>query len=153
MTKRLLVALGLCAVTTACSLDTTSSFNCSVPTLVTDHRGDTVVTVTGLKYIDLETGAGDSIAACRPASVGYVLRLAAQPDSIFDQSASVTVVPGSGSLIPGFEQGVVGMKEGGERLLIVPPQLGYGPNDYRDIPGGSTLLFDITANDAGGPSN
>jgi peptidylprolyl isomerase len=153
MTKRLLVALGLCAVTTACSLDSTSSFDCSVPTLVTEHHGDTVETVTGLRYIDLEAGSGDSIAACRPAAVGYVLRLEADPDSIIDQSDSVVVIPGSGSFIPGFEQGVVGMKEGGERLLIVPPQLGYGPNDYRDIPGGSTLLFDVTTTDAGGPSD
>jgi FKBP-type peptidyl-prolyl cis-trans isomerase len=36
------------------------------------------------------------------------------------------------------------LNEGGSAQLIIPPDLGYGPNDYNDIPGGSTLYFDVT---------
>jgi FKBP-type peptidyl-prolyl cis-trans isomerase len=52
-------------------------------------------------------------------------------------------IPGK-SVIQGWNQGLLGVKAGEELKLTVPPQLGYGPNDYGPIPGNSTLLFDIT---------
>ncbi|MEZ6331231.1 MAG: FKBP-type peptidyl-prolyl cis-trans isomerase [Candidatus Saccharimonadales bacterium] len=50
---------------------------------------------------------------------------------------------GAGQLIPGFEQGVAGMKAGGTRRVIIPPSLGYGPNAQGSIPANSVLIFDI----------
>jgi FKBP-type peptidyl-prolyl cis-trans isomerase len=50
---------------------------------------------------------------------------------------------GSGQLIPGFEQGVAGMKAGGSRRVIIPPSLGYGANAQNGIPANSVLVFDI----------
>jgi FKBP-type peptidyl-prolyl cis-trans isomerase len=50
---------------------------------------------------------------------------------------------GSGQLIPGFEQGVAGMKVGGTRRVIIPPSLGYGATEQNGIPANSVLIFDI----------
>ena len=51
-------------------------------------------------------------------------------------------------MIPGFEQGVVGMRVGGERIITIPPSLGYGSQDitsgFVHIPANSTLVFDVT---------
>jgi FKBP-type peptidyl-prolyl cis-trans isomerase len=66
---------------------------------------------------------------------------------IFDESykrgQTFSFTPGSGQVIAGWEEGVLGMKVGEKRRLTVPSSLGYGPNDYGPIPGGSTLIFDI----------
>jgi FKBP-type peptidyl-prolyl cis-trans isomerase len=66
---------------------------------------------------------------------------------IFDESykrgQTFSFTPGAGQVIAGWEEGVLGMKVGEKRRLTVPSNLGYGPNDYGPIPGGSTLIFDI----------
>jgi peptidylprolyl isomerase len=58
-----------------------------------------------------------------------------------DETLSVTL--GAGQVIPGFEQGILGMKEGGRRMVTIPSDLGYGPNGQGPIPGGATLVFII----------
>lgn len=50
---------------------------------------------------------------------------------------------GAGQVIKGWDEGLVGMKIGEKKTLTVPPEKGYGPNDYNGIPGGSTLIFDV----------
>jgi FKBP-type peptidyl-prolyl cis-trans isomerase len=50
---------------------------------------------------------------------------------------------GAGMVIKGWDEGLVGMKIGEKKVLTVPPEKGYGPNDYNGIPGNSTLIFDV----------
>ncbi|MFA6257204.1 MAG: FKBP-type peptidyl-prolyl cis-trans isomerase [Candidatus Paceibacterota bacterium] len=50
---------------------------------------------------------------------------------------------GAGKVIPGWEEGIVGMKVGEKKTLVIPPEKAYGPNDYGPIPGNSTLTFDV----------
>jgi len=101
---------------------------------------------------DVKVGTG---AEAKPGDTVSVLYVGKFPDGTeFDSSAAhgnqpLTFVLGSQGLIPGFQIGVNGMKVGGERLLAIPPSLGYGGEDVKDasgkiiIPANSTLVFDI----------
>ena len=107
---------------------------------------------------DVSVGTG---AQAEPGSVVSVLYIGKLSDgTVFDSSEMhkdpktgqvppLTFQLGAQGLIAGFQIGVNGMKEGGERLLAVPPEFGYGAQDVKDqagkviIPANSTLVFDV----------
>lgn len=65
-------------------------------------------------------------------------------DSSRDRGVPFEFILGSGSVIPGWEQGLLGMKTGGKRILIIPPQLAYGSQAIGNIiPANSTLVFEV----------
>ena len=102
---------------------------------------------------DVTVGTGAAATPGSLVSVLYVGKL--QDGTVFDSSAAHGNKPldftlGSKDLIAGFQIGVNGMKVGGERLLSIPPTLGYGTQDVKDptsgkviIPANSTLIFDV----------
>lgn len=142
MRNPLLLAPVLLLSLTACLSDSTDP-NCQqVPTLVTETRGDTVVTVTGLRYIETQAGTGDAAQSCKAVAISY--RGSLTDGTEFDQGP-LQFIPGYGRYLSGFEQGVVGMKVGGKRRLILPPELAYGafPPSGSGIPANATLIFDI----------
>jgi FKBP-type peptidyl-prolyl cis-trans isomerase FkpA len=143
-------ALAACLLAAAC-IDSIDVPECHPMTLtVASTQGDTVTTNTGLRYIDLAVGTGTSTDWCHNVAVEYQAYL---PDGTqFDASPATTPLlfaPGLGSLIDGFEQGVIGMKAGGSRRLIIPPEIGFGPEGRKDasgqviVPGNSIVIYDI----------
>lgn len=98
-----------------------------------------------LQIQDELVGTGEVAVAGKRVTVHYTGRFL--DGNIFDSSVNrgepFQFILGTGQVIKGWDQGVAGMKVGGKRILIVPPELGYGPNDYGPIPGGSILIFDV----------
>ncbi len=103
-------------------------------------------TVADLRTEDTTLGTGDPVVAGDTLSVLYTGVL---PDgTVFDSSQAHGGQPfsftvGTGQVIKGWEQGLLGMKEGGRRLLAIPPSLGYGAQVVGSIPANSTLIFDV----------
>lgn len=64
-------------------------------------------------------------------------------DSSYQRGTPFKCRIGVGDVIDGWDMGVIGMKQGGKRKLIIPPQLGYGNNAIGEIPAGSTLIFEV----------
>jgi FKBP-type peptidyl-prolyl cis-trans isomerase len=98
----------------------------------------------GLVIQDEVVGTGASVQSGNTIVVHYTGRL--EDGTVFDSSVGkdpITVPIGQGYVIAGWDQGLLGMKEGGKRLLIIPPTLGYGPNAQGPIPANSTLIFEV----------
>jgi FKBP-type peptidyl-prolyl cis-trans isomerase FkpA len=99
---------------------------------------------------DLTLGTGATAANNRSATVTYTgwLYDTSKPfgkGAQFD-SGTFTFTIGIGQVVRGFDQGIVGMQVGGQRRLIIPPDLAYGssPPSNSTIPVNATLVFDIT---------
>ncbi len=112
----------------------------------TELAADTVDTASGLRYIEIETGTGAEASVSSMVDVNYAGYLT--NGGRFDTScpANRTVMRftlGRREMIPGFELGVLGMRPGGVRRLIIPAELGYRDVPTGPIPPNSTLIFDV----------
>src|ERR1051326_1690950 len=111
--------------------------------------GRVVTLQGGLKYIDIETGKGTAAKQNSTVSVEYTGWLAStckKFDSSYDRSGQpFSVALGQHQVIPGWDEGVVGMKPGGTRRLLIPASLAYGAQGQPPtIPANATLIFDVT---------
>jgi FKBP-type peptidyl-prolyl cis-trans isomerase len=105
-----------------------------------------VTTTSGLKYVDQVEGTGASPQPGKTVTVHYTGTLdnGTKFDSSRDKGQPFSFVIGTGRVIKGWDEGVMSMKVGGKRKLIVPPQLGYGASGSPPrIPPNSTLNFDV----------
>ncbi|MFA6227052.1 MAG: FKBP-type peptidyl-prolyl cis-trans isomerase [Candidatus Paceibacterota bacterium] len=94
---------------------------------------------------DTVVGIGAVATAGKEVTVHYtgVFTSGQKFDSSRDRGVPFTFKLGSGMVIKGWDIGIEGMKVGGKRILIIPPEFGYGANDYGPIPGNSTLIFEV----------
>ena len=108
--------------------------------------------ITALQKIDTKTGTGNEARKGMYVQVHYTgwfydVNAADHKGKQFDSSRGkdpFTFRLGDGEVIPGWDEGVVGMKVGGTRTLVIPPALGYGPQGAAgQIPPNATLLFDV----------
>jgi FKBP-type peptidyl-prolyl cis-trans isomerase FkpA len=105
--------------------------------------------------VDLTVGTGTAAATGNVLTVNYtgwiydpskVDKKGLQFDTSIGKTA-FTFTLGGGSVIKGWDQGIVGMKVGGIRRLVVPPSLAYGSTRNSSIPPNATLVFDIELED------
>jgi FKBP-type peptidyl-prolyl cis-trans isomerase FkpA len=107
-------------------------------------------TASGLQFEDTVPGTGKRAEAGRYVSVHYTGWLydggvkGAKFDSSKDRNDPFEFDLGAGSVIRGWDEGVQGMQEGGTRVLVIPPALGYGARGAGGvIPPNATLLFEV----------
>ena len=137
--KRLIPILAL-VVVAACSSDNGPTV---APTPAT--------TSAPYSQTDLVVGTGALATPGSTVTVAYTgwLHDSSRPDAKgtqFDSQTSFSFPLGAGQVIRGWDQGVAGMRVGGQRRLVIPPDLAYGSAGRGTIPPNATLVFDITLN-------
>jgi peptidylprolyl isomerase len=115
--------------------------------------GETIKTASGLQYIDDKVGEGKSPEKGKRVTVHYTGTLAdgKKFDSSRDRGDPFSFVIGVGQVIKGWDEGVMSMKVGGRRKLIIPSSLGYGARGAGGglIPPNAELHFDVELLDVG----
>ena len=107
---------------------------------------------TELQKVDIVKGAGEGISQGQVAVVHYTGWLydptapeqqGTKFDSSRDRGEPFSFMIGAGQVIRGWDEGVQGMQPGGQRRLVIPPDLAYGEPGKGPIPPNSTLVFDV----------
>jgi FKBP-type peptidyl-prolyl cis-trans isomerase FkpA len=96
---------------------------------------------SGLYYVINDPGTGTQPTATSTVTVAYKGYYSS--GKIFDQSGSEGISFGLSQVIKGWTEGIQYFKTGDSGILLIPAHLGYGNNDYKGIPGGSLLIFDV----------
>lgn len=108
---------------------------------IEDHNLNATRSNSGLYYVIEKQGEGAKPNTNSNVTVnykGYFLN-----GSVFDQSGIEGISFGLNQVIAGWTEGITYFNEGGEGILLIPSNLGYGSENYNGIPGGSVLIFDI----------
>lgn len=108
--------------------------------------GREIVLPSGLRYVDLKVGGGEEARDRKILEVHYTgwLQDGTKFDSTQDCDRPLTLRLGHGDVVKGLDEGLVGMREGGKRRLIVPPELGFGKEGGGGvIPPNATLLYEV----------
>jgi peptidylprolyl isomerase len=107
---------------------------------------NTITTESGLQYVDIVEGTGATPEAGQTVTVHYTgtLEDGTKFDSSRDRNRPFSFRIGAGQVIRGWDEGLATMKVGGQRRLIIPPELGYGARGAGGvIPPNATLIFDV----------
>lgn len=101
--------------------------------------------INQLKIEDIKVGDGEEALIGKKVTVNYIGSLpdGTKFDSSYDRGIPFSFNLGSGQVIRGWDEGLVGMRVGGKRRLIIPPSLGYGNQAVGSIPPNSTLIFEV----------
>ncbi len=110
-----------------------------------ETKMDNATDTKGLKIEDIKVGTGKEVKSGDTVVINYTgtLQNGTKFDSSYDRGQPFETQIGTGQVIKGWDLGVVGMKVGGKRKLIIPPDLGYGAQSVGSIPPNSTLIFEV----------
>ena len=105
----------------------------------------TQTVVSDLQIEDLVKGEGKEAQVGNKITVNYkgMFLDGTEFDSSYKRGEPFSLVLGQGQVIQGWEKGILGMKEGGKRRLVIPPSLGYGTRQVGPIPPSSVLVFEV----------
>tara|TARA_R110000868_G_scaffold68720_3_gene203236 strand:- start:17462 stop:17917 length:456 start_codon:yes stop_codon:yes gene_type:complete len=144
--KSPLVLLFLILIFTSCSndkenIDYVAQNEADITAYITANDLNAIKSDSGLYYVINDPGTGVQPTVASKVTVaykGYFL-----DGSVFDESDAEGISFSLNGVIKGWTEGIAYFKEGGSGILLVPAHLGYGNSDFRTIPGGSVLIFDI----------
>jgi len=102
-------------------------------------------TLEGLVANDIRFGVGNAVEKGDTVVVNYVgtLQDGFEFDNSYKRGTPYTFKVGDGKVIKGWDEGLVGMKVGGARILVVPPEMGYGKEGFGPVPPNAPLVFSI----------
>ncbi len=126
--------------------ETLMALNINNQEITKEEIDNAPTTESGLKYIDIKEGDGDSPSKGQMVTVHYTgtLENGKKFDSSRDRGQPFSFKIGVGQVIKGWDEGVASMKVGGQRILIIPSELGYGARGAGGvIPPNATLVFDV----------
>jgi FKBP-type peptidyl-prolyl cis-trans isomerase FkpA len=127
-----------------CSKENNLKIDTNAPHKIQDSKY--IITNTGLKYADLKAGSGAEAKNGDKVSVHYAGWLTNRNlfDTSYKRNQTFNFQLGTGMVISGWDEGVAGMKIGGIRQLVIPPELGYGARGAGGIiPPNATLIFEV----------
>ncbi len=119
------------------------------PTPSTITAAQLTTTASGLQYADLTIGEGSEAISRATVTTGFTVWVKGEGEDTFIASSEnnqpMTFVVGKmDTVFPGWDEGVTGMKVGGKRYLLIPPDLGLGAQGGGQIPANATLIMEIT---------
>jgi FKBP-type peptidyl-prolyl cis-trans isomerase FkpA len=139
-------SLKICLLLVLAVLLLATSLACSQPLASGQSSGKEITMADGLQYTDDQVGTGAEAQAGKTVSVHYTgwLTDGTKFDSSKDRGQPFSFPLGAGRVIKGWDEGVAGMKVGGKRTLVIPPDLGYGARGAPGaIPPNATLKFEV----------
>lgn len=110
-----------------------------------DPYADYNLLPSGVMYYDVISGKGEAVKIGSKVKVHYIGKLTngTEFDNSYTQKRPLEFTVGDEKLIKGWNEGIMGMRAGGKRNVVVPPAMGYGDRKVSNIPANSTLVFEI----------
>jgi len=116
-----------------------------IGSVINEEVTNTTNNMEGIVIQDVVVGTGEEAVKGSTVTVNYTGKFL--DGKVFDSSIPrgepFEFTIGEGRVIKGWDEGFIGMKVGGKRILTISPDKAYGPNDYGPIPGNSTLVFEV----------
>ncbi len=143
--SRWILAGAVALLLAACNGDAAVPTQTAVNIPVEYDPADLITTPSGLQYVMLQAGDGETPTAGDQVNVHYTgwLEDGTEFDSSRARNQPFSFIVGAGNVIAGWDEGLTLIAEGGRALFIIPPQLGYGEVARGDIPANATLYFDV----------
>jgi FKBP-type peptidyl-prolyl cis-trans isomerase len=117
----------------------------STKTLEKKEVTNYITTPSGLKYYDIKEGTGMTPRMGQKVYVHWIgtLENGTVFENSYEQKKPIEITLGETDLIKGMQEGLLTMKVGGKRKLIIPPDLAWGDRSFNKIPANATLIFEI----------